>query len=231
MSDAWIDTWLGAPRFQKYVSMCNNDRKRALQTYEWNIALGQALMRDISHLEVGLRNAYDTAFAQRWTGTDHWLLSPSSPAVMPIWRIRSDKSGFKRGTDVNFINRKSIDSAIRECGGGNAKAGKVIAELSFGFWRSLTTATHEKSIWVPYLHAAYPKGTSRSAVDRSLFDVNIVRNRIAHHEPIFDRRQNPTQEPDQLHATTVRLMTMFSADAATHLSSSSTVLAVFAQRP
>lgn len=231
MSDQWIDAWLSAPRFQKYVSLCGNGRNRALAMYEWNVALGQALMRDIAHFEVALRNAYDSAFKAKWTDPDHWLLSPSSPVVMPIWRIKANRHGLKRGTDVNYINRKAVDSAIGKCGGVKASAGKVIAELSFGFWRSLTTASHEKSIWVPYLHAAYPKGTSRSAVDNDLRDINVVRNRIAHHEPVFDRYRNPTQEPHQIHATIVRLMQMFSNDAANHISSTSMVTSVLIQRP
>jgi hypothetical protein len=199
--------------------------------YEWNVALGQALMRDIAHFEVALRNAYDTAFTAKWADTDHWLLSPSSPVVMPIWRVKANRSGLKRGTDVNYVNRKAVDSAVQKCGGVRATAGKVIAELSFGFWRSLTTASHEKSIWVPYLHFAYPKGTSRSAVDNDLRDINVVRNRIAHHEPIFGRHHNPTQEPRQIHTTVVQLMQMFSSDAANHVSSTSTVMSVLAQRP
>jgi hypothetical protein len=231
LSDAWIDGWLGGPRFQKYVKLCGNDRRRALALYEWNVALGQSLMRDIAHFEVSLRNAYDAAFSRRWTDPEHWLLSPSSPVVMPIWRIKADHSGLKRGTDVNYLNRKAVDSAIKKCGGVNATSEKVIAELSFGFWRSLTTASHEKSIWVPYLHAAYPKGTVRSAVDSDIADINVVRNRIAHHEPVFDRYQNPTQEPDQVHATLVKLMTMLSPEVASHLAVSSTITTVLSQRP
>lgn len=95
----------------------------------------------------------------------------------------------------------------------------------------ITTASHEKSIWVPYLHAAYTKGTSRSAVDNDLRDINVVRNRIAHHEPVFDRHQNPTQEPHRIHAAIIRLMQMFSTDAANHISSTSTVTFVLTQRP
>lgn len=230
VTDTWIDSWLGAPRFQKYVALCGNDRNRALATYEWNVSLGQALMRDIAHFEVALRNAYGATLSSIWTDPDHWILSPSSPVVMPIWRVVK-RDGLKRGSDVNYFNRKSVDSAIKKCGGANALAGKVIAELSFGFWRSLTTASHEKSIWVPYLHGAYPKGTSRAAVDNDLRDINAVRNRIAHHEPVFDRRHNPTQEPDQIHATVVRLMKMFSVDASQHIATTSTVAAVLSQRP
>jgi len=128
MSDAWIDDWLGFPRFQKYVDACGGDRARALALYEWNVSLGQALMRDIAHFEIALRNTHDAAFTPRWPGNDHWLLDPDSPAVTPIWRIRRDRSKLKRGSDVNYRNRRAVDEAIRKCGGVRATPGKVMAE-------------------------------------------------------------------------------------------------------
>jgi hypothetical protein len=66
MSDQWIDAWLGTPRFDRYVLHCAGDRVLALELYEWNVLLGQALMRDIAHFEVALRNVYDQAFSSRW---------------------------------------------------------------------------------------------------------------------------------------------------------------------
>lgn len=231
MSDAWIDGWLGSPRFQKYVDACAGDRARALALYEWNVSLGQAIMRDIAHFEVALRNAYDAAFTARWAGNDHWLLDPESPAVTPIWRIKKDRSGLKRGSDVNYLSRRAVDAAIRACGGVRATPGKVMAELSFGFWRNLTSASHEKTVWVPYLHHAYPKGTDRAGVDKIIGNVNAVRNRIAHHEPIFDRLRTPDQEPGNVHADLMRVLTMIAPQAATHLGPTSTVVAVLSQRP
>lgn len=114
MSDAWIDAWLGSPRFQKYVDSCEGDRARALALYEWNVTLAQALMRDIAHFEIALRNAYDTAIESRWLGSDHWLLDPESPAVTPIWRVKKDRSGLKRGSDVNYRNRRAVGSSLVE---------------------------------------------------------------------------------------------------------------------
>jgi hypothetical protein len=34
--------------------------------YEWNLRLGAALMRDIAHIEIAVRNAYDRAMRQHW---------------------------------------------------------------------------------------------------------------------------------------------------------------------
>lgn len=184
MSDLWIDSWLSGARFQRYVDECSGDRGEALRLYEWNSELSQALMHDISHFEVALRNAYDAAIMQSWPHSTHWLLHPDSPVVTPIWRTR-EVNGIKRGTDVNEVNRKSVDEAIARCGYGRATPGKVIAELSFGFWRQLTTAAMEKTVWVPYLHRAYPQRTSRRLIDRDIAAINNLRNRIAHHEPLL----------------------------------------------
>jgi hypothetical protein len=231
VTDQWIDAWLGAPRFQKYVDACNGDRARALALYEWNVTLGQALMRDIAHFEIALRNSYDFAISSQWKGLDHWLLDPESPAVTPIWRIRRDRTGLKRGTDVNYRNRRSVDAAIEQCGGVKSTAGKVIAELSFGFWSHLTNASHEKTLWVPYLHLAYPPKTSRSNVDRIVSNINKVRNRIAHHEPVFDGIKTPELEPSKVHAGLLHVSNMIAPDVATYLLRTSTVTTIISSRP
>lgn len=231
MSDQWIDAWLGTPRFDRYVSHCAGDRALALELYEWNVSLGQSLMRDIAHFEVALRNVYDQAFGSRWKGPDHWLLDPTSPVVMPIWRVRKDKFGLKRGSDVNYLNRRSVDSAIQKCGGVSATPGRVMAELGFGFWSHLTTASHEKSIWVPYLHHAYPTPTTRSDVDKVITNINIVRNRIAHHEPVFERARTPEREPARLHGELVRILRMIAPHVAAHIEPTSTVANVIAVKP
>lgn len=226
MSDQWIDDWLGAPRFQRYVSMCNGDRARALTLYEWNIELGQAVMHDIAHFEVALRNCYDRAISSTWTKSTHWLMDAESPAVMPIWRTKNVR-GIKRGSDVNFVNRRKVDEAIKGAGYGKATPGKVMAELSLGFWRQLTTSAMEKSMWVPHVHHAYPAGTSRADVDSKISQVNILRNRIAHHEPLSTAQLNASS----VHSDMLQCLALLSQPVHAHVLSTSRVVAVNAQRP
>lgn len=54
----WAEKWLSAERLAPYLGASGGDVERALELYRWNAALGQLLMRDISHFEVALRNAY-----------------------------------------------------------------------------------------------------------------------------------------------------------------------------
>lgn len=71
--------------------------------------------------------------------------------------------------------------------------GKVVAELSLGFWRFLVARRYLTILWIPALHAAFPHATDddllarQRAVDRALRDLGTIRNRAAHHEPIHRR--------------------------------------------
>ena len=69
---------------------------------------------------------------------------------------------------------------------------KIVAELSFGFWRFLTSRRYHASIWVPALHKAFSFGDSdlrkrQRETARLLGNMNFLRNRAAHLEPIFRR--------------------------------------------
>ena len=76
--------------------------------------------------------------------------------------------------------------AIANAGGTGAPPGKIVAELMFGFWRYLSSAAHEKTLWVPALHRAFPPGTDRALhVDGPVGRLHELRNRVAHHEPLL----------------------------------------------
>ncbi|MDR1998612.1 MAG: hypothetical protein LBQ06_01535, partial [Frankiaceae bacterium] len=107
----WVEDWLSAPRFARYLSEAGGDRARALAIYEWNLRLGAALMRDVAHVEVAVRNAYDRTMRQHWQGATHWLLDPASPVVAPLWRTWRG-----RRTDYNTRNRANVADAVSRCG-------------------------------------------------------------------------------------------------------------------
>ena len=74
--------------------------------------------------------------------------------------------------------------------------GQFIASMSLGFWVRLVSrggytyggrkADYERTLWRPALFKAFP-GRPRRAVQQRLNHLRQLRNRIAHHEPIFDR--------------------------------------------
>ena len=54
----------------------------------------------------------------------------------------------------------------------------------------MTDRAHERVLWIPVVHHAWPMGTDRSELDAKLRAVNTVRNRIAHHEHLFNARDD-----------------------------------------
>lgn len=220
----WVETWLSTPRFARYLREAGNDHQRALALYEWNLQLGAALMRDIAHVEVAVRNAYDSAMSTHWQGDQHWLFDPKSPVLEPLWRSRRG-----RRADVNARNRATVADAVRRCGGASARPGEVIAELSFGFWRHCSDAAHEKSLWVPYLHRAWPKKTSRVALERSLTTINTARNRASHHEPLFGTQ--PGRDLTAAHHEVLRLSEMLLPELSEYIQATTTVPTILATRP
>jgi hypothetical protein len=181
----WVEAWLSGPRFAVYLAAADADRRRALDLYEWNAGVSSVFLRDLAHLEVALRNAYDAAIvANTPPGAPHWTADPYR--LFPVrWRAARDGTRI----DANRAPREQIERAVREAGPG-APPGKVIAELSFGFWRYLSTTAHHHPLWIPYLHNAFRPGTSRPDVDAPVGRLHQLRNRIAHHEPLLRRDRN-----------------------------------------
>ena len=167
---AWAERWLSAERLVPYLADCGGDIKQALSLYEWNISLGQVLMRNIAHFEVALRNAYDCALRDYWDCGAHWLLDDGSPVRRPIMRKSAGGE-----LDANRINRKAIDVVIGRLA-DNATPAVIISNLTLGFWVHLSDRPREAVIWRTALYRAWPRGTNRCELQSRL---NVIReNRI-----------------------------------------------------
>lgn len=215
----WIERWLGQPRLARYVSSADGDRALGLALYEWNAQISAALQRDLAHVEVALRNAYDQA-ATNWGGLGHWLRDGHAQVFKPAYKSRSG-----HWVDINRKPRKQVARAIADVGGLTAPPGKVIAQLSFGFWRYLSTSAHEKALWVPFLHQAFVPKTNRADVDKVLDRLHRLRNRIAHHEHLLNA---------DLPARCADIQTVAAAlspDLASYLQTSTTTTFLLSHRP
>lgn len=107
--------------------------------------------------------------------------------------------------------------------------GKVIAELSFGFWRYLVAKRYQATAW-PALQKAFPLHPDGSAAPRVDIDdrmqrIHVLRNRIAHHEPIF--RRNVAHD----YADMLTLVGWVSREASDWVEELSRVPTMLAQRP
>lgn len=223
-ADEWVERWLSRPRFAVYLDAAQGDRTVALKLYEWNTRLSTGFAHDLAHLEVGLRNAYDRTLTTHLDLPDHWIAC-GNQVFAPVMRTRRRGRHSKVSVDINAKPRAVLDRAIREAGGPNALPGKVIAQLTFGFWRYLTSAAHEITLWRPALHHAFPTGTARPDVDARIGRLHNLRNRVAHHEPLLALNTSILLQ-DVFH-----IATLLDAKIGNHIAANSTAAALLAQRP
>lgn len=222
----WVVDWLAPERFAKYLKAAGGDSTRALTLYEWNARLAAALQRDLGHLEVGLRNAYDRALLAHPTvaGRD-WIDPAVYPMLLPP-HIVKDQDGNEQ--DKNATPRSAIKNARKYAGyreGGPVQRGKVIAEFMFGFWSYLSDSLHEKTLWVATLHSAYQPGADRAQLHAALGELREVRNRLAHNESIFD------QTPERIRRRILFVAGSLSIDLRTHIETNSEAPALLRSKP
>jgi len=160
-------------RFDKYVIAAGGDPSAGLQLYQWNIAVSGALHEAISQLEVLLRNALDEQL-RRYHGKVHsgggdWYADLAVPL------------------QADLRSQVAVARGRARKGGRPEVHGKVIAELTFGFWRYLLDARHQATLWAPALRHAFPhlRPRVRSQVYDRVERLHRLRNRVAHHEPLY----------------------------------------------
>lgn len=144
-----------------------------LRLYDWNSQVSAAFYESLHYLEVGLRNAFDrelSRWAREQESAEAWYVARQ------VWlnpgarrRIREAR---ERATDRGTLPESH---------------GKVIAELSFGFWWSLTADDYNRRLWGPCLRFAFDGPVRRRTLHAALDDFRRLRNRIAHHEPVHLR--------------------------------------------
>jgi len=71
-------------------------------------------------------------------------------------------------------------------------AGRIIAALPFGFWTGLFAAPYQRALWQTVrLAAVFPHCPARLRNRQTLWDrldnIRRLRNRVSHHEPIWNR--------------------------------------------
>lgn len=167
-------------RLSTYLTAAGGDRERALQLYTRNTQLSAAFYGPLQGLEIALRNAVHRQLARVYGG---------------VWYDNA-----AAGLDLGGLERIATAKTEIERTGKAATPGRLVAALSFGFWVSLvgsggridpggSRATYEMTLWRPALRGAFPhcRPLTRKQAHQPLNALRKLRNRIAHHEPIFAR--------------------------------------------
>ncbi|MGQ0824577.1 MAG: hypothetical protein ACT4OX_06035 [Actinomycetota bacterium] len=157
---------LSAERFDRYLGATGGNEVAACQLYTWNTAVSAALYGPLQACEIAVRNAVDTELSRRYGRA--WF---DQPTLL--------------GADELRISRDAQDGIRRR--GAAITLGAVVAELGFGFWVGLFARRHDATLWRSSLFRAFSPRPPRADVFEKLDRLRTLRNRVAHHEPIFQR--------------------------------------------
>jgi hypothetical protein len=188
-----VEQAISTARLATYRQVTSDDAA-AWALYRWNLELSAAWLPLMADIEVALRNAIHDRLTDLFGRTDWWASD----------KLLLDDQTAETLADVVRQHQKKIVQ-------GNAGAGKVVADLMFGTWVMLLgkggrsalgrSIDYETNLWRPALRLAFSTGTTtrsgrarrptRDDVERRALNVQRLRNRVAHHEPIFNGIRSP----------------------------------------
>ena len=161
--------------FEAATVSVGDESLAALELYAWNARLSASLLAPLHICEVVIRNAVSDALASVY-GTN-WP-----------WSAVFERS--LSNPPVGYSPRKDLQNSRK----GAVTTGKVIPELKFVFWQRVFTGRHDVRLWnthlrrvLPNLDSAKSVGQLRQDIYQDIEQIRSLRNRIAHHEPIFKR--------------------------------------------
>lgn len=161
---------LSIPRLSKYTSATNGNINAALDLYRWNTKLSQAIYTYVQAWEVCFRNKMHLFLS--------WKYNPTWPYDKRFVR-NLNSSDQKKVRET--IDRQENDRKTSPVG-----TPAIVADLSAGFWVSQLSYDVAYS-WRYNINRIFPHdNTVTSASARAdCAEILGIRNRIAHHEPIF----------------------------------------------
>lgn len=158
---------------------------KAVDLYLWNAELSGSLLMLMGFYEVVLRNAIAEALECKY-GVD-WPFQEAFQRSLPIVN------------GPNFCPRSHLVKVAKD---NNGLTGQVIANLKLAFWEHMLTKRHENRIWSGVIFSLFPNyfdlfsGPRVIATEREfrnllkdhLRDARLIRNRLAHHEPVYKNK-------------------------------------------
>lgn len=174
---------ISTPRLAPYVR-ATTTQGEALRLYTWNIEAAAAMWGPIQVLEISLRNIIHAQLVLKFDIPDWW--NHPMVSLTKFGRDRIAKADKDAQSTANLHRRSVVPDDI-------------VAALPFVFWESLLTKggkqQYETKFWQPFLHNAFPHFTGqRKDVQQRVETLRHLRNRIAHHEPIFHRHLQADHE-------------------------------------
>ncbi|WP_243374590.1 Abi family protein [Geotalea sp. SG265] len=202
-----LEKYISKDRLATYSTLLGcADLDKTIGAYYWNKALGGAVYSFLQCLEVSLRNSLHIEGNSKF-GMETWY-EPLCKRVGQQVRAQQAKrfaklqaklakKGLppaKKKTPALTVNEIKINNAINEVknSGKIVSSANVISTLSLGFWVNLFKTDYSSGnkslLWPESLPNVFPNAPSKMALPQfynELKDINLLRNRFSHHEPLW----------------------------------------------
>ena len=165
---------LSQARFARYLASATGDEASAMALYEWNTLMAQSLYVYLQCWEITFRNKLD-AF-QRWKYGPAWPYDEKR-AVRSLTRDEKRRLGETKQRQSQQRKQTTVSTDA------------IVADLSAGFWVALLSSAYRVPYsWQYNLGRVFPNDTALDRETAHTLSSKILklRNRIAHHEPIYD---------------------------------------------
>lgn len=169
-----IKTVLSPARLSTYENACDTIPE-ALELYQWNANVSGAFLPCLHICEVAIRNAISEVLfkvhGQRWAWEMGFIRTLPNP-----------RRGYSAKENLEYVGKKFNN------------VNKIVPEMNFVFWQGMFTARYDNSLWLPHFKDTFGNANCslgvavlRASMYKDLEMIRKLRNRIAHHEPIFQK--------------------------------------------
>jgi hypothetical protein len=150
---------------------------QVLTKYHANILLSEAMLPTLHYLEVCLRYRIDQVLSYYYSS--NWL-------IKALCQLKVSEIDINKIEDIKLkVGRKGKRASLHD---------DIIAQMTFGFWSSFFCKKYDPIIWQRKgaIKTVFPNlariNRKRSYIEARLLKIKEVRNRIAHHEPVWNNR-------------------------------------------
>lgn len=170
-----IESAISPARLHRYRSATDNELGTVVN-YFWNMALSEALYCSLNAVEIALRNSIHQTLTAHFGG--------------PAWY---DQKGLLDQRQVDGV--AAVKERIRR-DREPVTPDRIVSELSFGFWVIILSRNYDIRLWqgqhAAPLRQAFPRVPRRQRQRQTIHQhynaIRELRNRVFHHEPLFDDR-------------------------------------------
>lgn len=200
MNFAEFERIISHKRMERYLAATANRKRRAMKLYNGNVCLAKETYVVINYFEVALRNAIDNRLSAD-LGCD-WLRDSVLPGGV-FDNVRCEK--------MCKIIRKRYNSLMAD---GDYTHTKLLSSLEFGVWKYMFADYQYRTTGRVLLDIFPSRPSSRMYNNTYFFNelhhINILRNRIAHQEPICFSHQTRLIDTQYIRAQHRRILRLFS---------------------